>query len=37
MDMYIFMGIMDDLKAKGKDLSKYTLMDIKRLYEGYMI
>lgn len=36
MDMYVFMGIVDDLRAKGKDLSKYTLTDIKRLYGIYV-
>lgn len=32
MDMFVFMGIVDDLRAEGKDLSKYTLKDIKSLY-----
>lgn len=36
MDMYIFMGIMDQLSSEGKDLSEYTLRDIKILYRGYM-
>lgn len=33
MDLYIFMGIMDELQATGKDLTKYTLKDIKSLYK----
>lgn len=36
MDMYIFMGICEELKEEGKDLSKYKLKDIKKIYKYYM-
>lgn len=35
MDMYIFMGICEELKLEGKDLSKYKLKDIKTIYKSY--
>lgn len=35
MDMYVFMGIVEKLKIEGKDLTKYSLGDIKKIYKIY--
>ena len=36
MDLFIYLGIIDELKANGEDLYKYTLKDIKRIYNSYI-
>lgn len=32
MNINVFMGIIEDLIAEGKQLDKYTLKDIKKIY-----
>ena len=36
MDLFIYLGIIDELKANGEDLYKYTLKDIKKIYNSYI-
>lgn len=36
MNLDIYMGIIDDLRSRKIDLSKYKLSDIKAIYKGYI-
>lgn len=36
MDMFIYMGIIEDLKKANKDLKQYSLRDIKKIYNEIM-
>lgn len=37
MDMFVFMGIIEDLKEKNQDLKDYKLADIKKIYNKLVI
>lgn len=36
MDMFVYMGIIEELKNKGENVNQYSLRDIKKIYNEYI-